>query len=119
MLFVWLVTLGIGIANACVVSSTHGHTESVQHAQVASHSEVNEAISNSDEVICLTVCTAEQTAVFKVKQVDNVVDASLALISQAPVLTVAVVDLDDHAAPSAVPTWREPPVSIRFLRLTI
>jgi len=119
MLFVWLMTLGVGIANACLLSDTDGHAGSSQHFQATSHLEVDEPAPDPDKVICLAVCAAEQTAAIKVKQLDNAAESQCAPISWASALTIAVVDLDDRSAPLNVATWREPPVSIRFLRLTI
>lgn len=117
MLFVWLMTLGIGIANACWVSDTHGHAGSAQHVQTTSHSEADEHAPG--KAICLKVCAAEQTIAIKVKPLDGVADVDLTPVAWATALTIAVVDLNDRTAPLAVATWREPPVSIRFLRLTI
>nr|WP_315493531.1 hypothetical protein [uncultured Rhodoferax sp.] len=119
MLFVWLMTLGVGIANACLVSDAHGQTGSTQHVQGIPHTEANERSPDPDKAVCLTVCAAEQTAVIKIKHFDNATDSQLAPIAWAPALTIVVIDLNDRAAPSAVAIWREPPVSIRFLRLTI
>jgi hypothetical protein len=119
MLFVWLMTLGVGIANACLLSDAHGHAGSTQHVQAISHLEEDEHGPDPDKAICLTVCAAEQTAAIKVKYFDNATDSQLAPMACAPALTIAVIDPNDRSAPLAVSTWREPPVSIRFLRLTI
>lgn len=119
MLFVWLMTLGVGMANACLLSDTHGQTGSTQHVQVTSHPAADEHALDPDEAICLTVCAAEQTATVKTKHFDNAADSQLAPIAWAQALTIAAIDPNDRFAPFAVATWCEPPVSIRFLRLTI
>ena len=119
MLFVWLVTLGIGIANACLVSDTHGHPGSRQHVHASSHMEADEHAPDPDKAICLAVCAAEQTAAIKLKHLDNAADSQCAPIAWASALTIAVIDLSGRSAPLAVATWREPPVFIRFLRLII
>ncbi|CAM8660103.1 hypothetical protein MCEMSEM22_02148 [Comamonadaceae bacterium] len=119
MLFVWLMTLGVGIANACLLSDAHGHAGSTQHDQAISHLEAEKHRPDPDKAICLTVCAAEQTAAIKVKYFDNATDSQLAPIAWAPALTTAVIDLSDRSVPLAVVTWHELPVSIRFLRLTI
>ena len=119
MLFVWLMTLGVGIANACLVSDAHGQTGSTQHIQATSHPEADEHAPDPDKAICLTVCAAEQTAAIKAKHFDNAADSQFAPIAWAPALMIASIDPNDRSAPLAVATWREPPVSIRFLRLTI
>jgi hypothetical protein len=119
VLFVWLMTLGVGIANACLVSDAHGHPGSTQHVQASSRIEADEHAPDPDKAICLTVCAVEQTAAIKVKHLDNAADSQCAPIAWASALTIAVIDLNDRPAPLAVATWREPPVFIRFLRLTI
>lgn len=119
MLMVWLMTLGVGIANACLVSEAHGHLGSVEHAQAAHHSEADEHTPEPDKALCLTVCAAEQTAAIKVKQLDSQAELLWAPIAWAAALTIAVDDLNDRSEPLAIANWCEPPVSIRFLRLTI
>jgi len=119
MLFVWLATLGIGIANACLPGDAHGHPGPVQQLQATVHAEADEHAPDPDEVICLNVCAAQQSAAIKVKPFDNAADSRLPLIAWAPALAIALVDPDDRPTPLAVQTWREPPVSIRFLRLTL
>jgi hypothetical protein len=119
MLVVWLMTLGVGIANACLVSEAHGHLVSAEHVQAAHHSEADEHTPEPDKALCLTVCAAEQIAAIKVKQLDNQAEFLWAPIAWAAALTIAVVDLNDRSEPLVIANWREPPVSIRFLRLTI
>ena len=120
VLFVWLMTLGIGIANACLVSNEHGHTSATHHVPVTTQAEEHHAPdADAHKAICLKVCAAEQATALKVKPVSTSVDAPMALLAWAPALTIAFIDPNDRLAPLAVPTWREAPMSIRFLRLTI
>ncbi len=119
MLFVWLMTLGIGFANACLLEEALGHHASTAQVQATHHEDVDEQALESDKAVCLTVCEVEQTAVVKFKQADVPSDLQAAPVAHFPALTVTVLDLNDRSVPSVVPDWREPPVSIRFLRLTI
>ena len=119
MLFVWLMTLGIGIANACIVSDARGHHTAAAQVQTSHHEDANQQPISSDKVVCLTVCDVQQSAVYKTKQVDVHLDLQAAPAVHCSPLTVAALDLNDRSVPSVVPDWREPPVSIRFLRLTI
>jgi uncharacterized membrane protein len=119
MVFVWLMTLGIGIANACLVSDAKGHHSTAAQVQSLHHEDANQQPISSDKAVCLTVCDAQQSAVYKTKQVDIHLDMQTAPAAYCSALTVAVLDLNDRTVPSVVPDWREPPVSIRFLRLTI
>lgn len=117
--FVWLMTLGIGIANACIVSDARGqHTSSVQ-VQSSHHEDANQQPIAPDKAVCVTVCDAQSTAVYKTKPVDVHLDLQIVPAAHCSALTVAVLDLNDSSVTSVVPDWREPPVSIRFLRLTI
>lgn len=119
MVFVWLMTLGIGIANACLLNEAPGHHTYVAQVQATHHEEVNEQTNASDKAVCLTVCEAEQTAAVKNRLVDVASDSQTAPIATCSALTVILVDLNDRVGPSVVPVWRELPMSIRFLRLTI
>jgi hypothetical protein len=53
------------------------------------------------------------------RPVDVHLDLQTVPAAHCSALTVAVLDLNDRSVPAVVPDWREPPVSIRFLRLTI
>jgi hypothetical protein len=119
MVFVWLMTLGIGMANACLVSHAQGHHTSSVQVNSSHHEYANQQPIASDKAVCLTVCDAQQTAVYKTEQVDDPSDSQTAPVAFYSALTVPVLDLNDRTVPSVVPDWREPPVSIRFLRLTI
>lgn len=118
MVFVWLMTLGIGIANACLVSDALGHHTSASQVQLSHHENANQQPIASGKAVCLTVCDAQQTAVYKTKPVDVHLDLQTVPVA-FPALSIAVIDPNDRFLPLVSSTWCEPPVSIRFLRLTI
>jgi hypothetical protein len=119
MAFVWLMTLGIGFANACLLGEALGHHAPTAQVQATHHEDVDGQALESEKAVCLTVCEVEKTAVVKFKQANVPSDLQAAPVVHFPALTVTVLDLNDRSEPSVVPDWREPPVSIRFLRLTI
>ncbi len=104
MLLAWLMTLGVGVAHACWVSALDSHPGLALQIQVA----------NS-----LAVCAAEQTSAIKIKQFDISTNLQLAPVAWASALTIAVVDINDRPTPLVIATWRDRPVFIRFLWLTI
>ncbi len=136
LLFVWLMSLGIGMVNACLLpQNDYGH-ELLSHGGSGFASEAFEeydvALGKVENIqvksdandpppaktMCLDFCTAAQSTLVK--------HHADALIAQDlfPVLYLTwlpVPALDQNAQPEAFgrPTWSEPPVSIRYLRLTI
>ncbi len=139
MLFMWLLTLGAGIANACLLHEDHAQAG---HAGVAAVSGAREAGARVDllgaeralaaavmdtadrdqmvqTVACRALCVAGQTAVPKQKAAgcaDPQTDAVL-------VVNCGPVSVPADPMPRL---WRiadaprpEPPVFIRFLRLTL
>ncbi len=138
MLFVWLLTLSVGIANACLLHADHARPGHIGGSGVRDWHEagtgldaqvvaqVLEAAAGGGEgtrlresIACRTLCVAGQTALPKQK---------------------ALAWADLHADPVLVATWGpasvlanpmpeavgvallprpEPPVYIRFLRLTL
>jgi hypothetical protein len=136
MLFVWLMSFGIGVANACLVDQGHGLREYGSHGHAGvgpdaipeghrAHEPVAASSVHSDKdrsapekVACLDFCVDEQSALVS-GHVDGSVHPEL-----APVLflTGLLVPVSDQTAPPqafANPIRSEPPVSIRYLRLTI
>ena len=136
MLFVWLMSLGIGVANACLVQHNPaedeflGHTRSGFMSQATIerelaldnfakvHVQTDENDKSPEKVACLNFCAAEQDTLVK--------DHADVLVAQdiVPVLFLTwllMPALDQTPQPEAFggPTWSEPPVSIRYLRLTI
>ncbi|WP_296273129.1 hypothetical protein [Rhodoferax sp.] len=133
MLFVWLMSLGVGIANACLLQQDQGsrdyftsgidltalperHAEPKHFATRAVLSEEN--TSSPEKVTCLHFCAAEQSTLVS----DHLV--GLVHLDLVPVLFLTgllVPATDQTSSPQAFanPAWSEPPVSIRYLRLTI
>lgn len=120
MLFVWLMTLGIGVANACLLTQDQGRHGLSVPASTEAYQNADEHALSPDAAVCLSFCAAEQTTLVKVQpQFDG--SAGLYLV---PVLffTGWLVPAIDRVTPLEAlgsPTWSEPPVSIRFSRLTI
>jgi hypothetical protein len=127
MLFVWLLALGTGIANACVVQENHarhghvGHHDAV-HTATPATATVQDALDHDTlpgKLVCQDFCASGQTGM--VKQAGDVPatpDVALALG-----LFWGLAELSaDHPAPIPAidgPPWAERPIFIRFLRLTI
>jgi len=133
MLFVWLLTLGVGIANACLLHEDHAQAgyernptgvmahagmDAVQSAPATSAGAGDEA-ALMDPIACRTQCMAAQMAVpaqMAVACGDRHDDPVLvATCGPARVLAdpVAIVS---GITPAPSP---ESPVYIRFLRLTL
>lgn len=120
MVFVWLTALGVGMANACLVDVAREHHHApATHVQATHHEDADEQSIASDKAVCLTVCDALQTAAVKIQKLDAPLDSQTAPAAWLPALAIAVVDLHDRSAPLVSNAWCEPPVSIRFLRLTL
>lgn len=68
MLFVWLMTLGIGIANACLTDGAQMQHGSATQVQTAHHEDSDAQSLTSDKLVCLKVCDVEKTAAVKKKQ---------------------------------------------------
>ncbi len=125
MLFVWLLALGTGIVNACLVQVDHARHGHLSHQDATTTAMLTTTLDDSDQdaspgkLLCRTFCASGQTGM--VKQPGDVpthMDVGLALGS---VWTFAEL-LANHASP--IPAhigspWVERPVFIRFLRLTI
>lgn len=136
MLFVWLLALATGMANACLLQQAparHGHTMAGLAAtrtgameaagglpaSAQARADDHEAASHATAA-CQNFCAAESSGLL------NPQGAKTTLLADAPVLLARGVGLlvptAEHAArrpnPSA-PPGSAPPVAIRFLRLTI
>ena len=125
MLFVWLVSLGIGVANACLVQQDHGRQELFSHSQsrlasgtAAAHPDAADHDKSPDKMACLNFCTAEQNTLIQ-HHADGVVAQDTVPVPFFTWLLVPVVDQTYQPEAFGGPTWSEPPVFIRFLRLTI
>lgn len=113
------MTLGIGIANACVLDPVQNHLSTVAHAAEVAHNDADEHTASPDKSICLDVCAAEQAALIKVKPLDipAVLDAMPVLFLST--LIVPVLDQNNRRVFDSKLLRYELPVSIRFSRLTI
>lgn len=119
MLFVWMMTLGISFANACLVDIAPDHNESASHTQAIHLDDRNEHSLASGKAVCLKVCAAEQTTVVKSKPLDISSGCHAVPVLWASALTIPAVDPNDRSAQIVSSTWYERPVAIRLLRLTI
>lgn len=138
MLFVWLLALGTGIANACLVQKNHGphgdpsHSHSVFTSTTAvksdvtsdilvkttAHDDADEHEMSPEKAVCLNFCVAEQNTLVK-HHADGLADVDIVPVLFLTWLLVPAVDQASKPEAFGSPTWSEPPVSIRYLRLTI
>ena len=122
MLFVWLMTLGVSIANACLVHQDeggHSHVVSVSAANT-DHQDSGGHDMSPETLACLDFCTAEQSALVKVKpQLDSSTGLDFVPVLFFTGWLLPTINRDIQLKAVWSPTWSEPPVSIRFSRLTI
>jgi hypothetical protein len=119
MAFVWLMALGVSVANACVIDLAQGHHST--SIQIQTHRPDGSGLQSkaADKTACLEFCADEQNIAVKVKQLDAATGTHLVSAIWLGAITVTVVDPNDRPAPAVIHLAHEPPVSIRFLRLTI
>ena len=135
-LFVWLMSLGIGVANACLVQQDHGPRGYVSQVRSGSalaalaelpaapdhfatnsvHSDEN--TSSPETITCLDFCVAQQSTLVK-DHLNGLPPSDLAPVLFLTGLPVAATDQTSPPDALEDPAWSEPPVSIRYLRLTI
>lgn len=126
MLFVWMMSLGVGVANACLLQQDHGprdYFSQAEHQAAPDHFAENpvhsdEHTSSPEKIACLHFCTAEQSTLIT-DQLDGLAHLDLVPILFLTGLPVSTTDQPSPAQVFAPPDWSEPPVSIRYLRLTI
>lgn len=122
MVLVWLITVGMGIANACVIhqdEALHGHPASASHAVVHQH-EADRHTMSPNALACLSFCTAEQSTLVKGKvQCDSPQAVDLAPVPLLVGLLLPRVEPVVQPRPVRCSRCSDPPVSIRFSRLTI
>jgi hypothetical protein len=136
MLFVWLMSLGIGVANACMVQQDHGAREYFSYGrsgadltdpperQVApahfatSSVHSDEDTSSPEKITCLHFCVAKQN-ILVTAHLNGLPQLDLAPVLFSTGLLVPATDQTSPLEALESPTWSEPPVSIRYLRLTI
>lgn len=136
MLFVWLMSLGIGLANACLARQgdagpdyfNPAHSGMTSEAltehdvtldrlgKVQVHADKNHP--SPEKSACLNFCVAEQNTLIKDQAGGPTAQAMVPVLF----LTWLLVPAADQSYPPqafASPNGSEPPVSIRYLRLTI
>lgn len=136
MLFVWLMSLGIGVANACLLQQDHGPHE--YYSQGSSRTDLTALAerqaaqdhfatnpvhfdghtSSPEKITCLHFCVAEQSTLIT-DHLDGLAHLDLVPILFLTGLPVPTKDQPSPAQPFTSPSWSEPPVFIRYLRLTI
>lgn len=129
MVWVWLLGVAMGLANACLLhpeGAGHGYPGSVSVAGVLQHDahhhdhDAGNGTMSPAALACLSFCTAEQGALVKGKvQCDSLQAVDLAPVHLLGGLTLPRLELDLRAWPVRCSHCPDPPVSIRFLRLTI
>lgn len=127
MLFVWLLVMGMGMANACLASEDHARHGHLQHhdATLADQSTAQAQLdahappASAAKATCQKFCTAAQSSVSEQQSHEpGQVDAGLVLASAgwqaspAPDRRCLWAGQRDRA-------WTEPSITIRFLRLTL
>ncbi len=136
MLFVWMMSLGIAVANACLVQQDHGPREYFSQAPSGTdlaaladfqaardHFATNpvhsdEHTSSPEKITCLHFCVAEQSTRIT-DHLDGLTHVDLVPILFLTSLPALTIDQLSPAQAFTSPGWSEPPVSIRYLRLTI
>lgn len=136
MLFVWMISLGIGVANACLLQQDQGprdyfsqgpagndltaHVEGVVSRDhfAANPVHSDEHTSSPEKITCLHFCEAEQSTLIT-GHLDGFAHLDLVPILFLTGLPVPTTGQALPAQAFTSPSWSEPPVSIRFLRLTI
>ncbi len=136
MLFVWLMSLGISVANACLVQQDHPGRELLSHSRsgmtsvaaterdvalhnfAKAHVQADENVMSPEKLTCLNFCVAEQDTLVK-HQVDS--DLGHAIVPVLFLTWPLLPALDQISQPEAFGslTSTGPPIFIRYLRLTI
>ena len=123
MLALWLLALGIGVANACLLhpqTNRQGVTGPAVTGKLASQSGHAQGASHEPgELACAEFCALEQATL--VKQQKHPLPDALGALGSAPLLAQAL------AAPEGRPGYwigsrderPRAPIFIRFLRLTL
>lgn len=116
MLFVWMMSLMVGFANACVVDEAHFAVRLLNAD--ARDSAAGKHDDTAAKGACKAFCAAEETGVLKYH------GNTLSTASATPLIVQAWVNpthaaLEPQRFSLSAPHWVPPPVHIRFLRLTI
>ena len=127
MLFVWLLVVGTGMANACLANEDHAQHGHLQHhdATLADQSTAQAQLdaqappTSAAKATCQKFCTAAQSSVFEQQSHEpGHVDAGL-VFAIAGWQASTAPDRRCLWAGQRDPAWTEPSVAIRFLRLTL
>jgi hypothetical protein len=136
MLFVWLMSIGISVANACFIQEDHEPRENFSQGpsgtDLTAHAEreaardpfatnvvhSDENISSPEKIACLHFCVAEQSTLIT-DHLDGLSHPNLLPILFLTGLAVPTTDQQSPGQAFTSPNWSKPPVSIRYLRLTI
>lgn len=122
MLFVWLMTLGVSVANACLVhqdAGRHSHLVSVSTADT-DHQDSDGHDMSPETLACLDFCATEQSTLVKVNpQLDSPTGLDFVPVLFFTGWLLPTINRDIQLKALGSPAWSEPPVSIRFARLTI
>jgi hypothetical protein len=136
MLFVWLMSLGIGVANACLVQHNPAEDEFLGHTRsgymskatiereraldnfAKAHVQADENDKLPEKVACLNFCAAEQNTLIK-HHADALVAQDIVPVLFLTWLLMPALDSIPQPEAFGSPTWSEPPISIRYLRFTI
>jgi hypothetical protein len=127
MLFVWLLVVGMGMANACLANQDHARHGHLHHHDEAAADEVaveaqldpHAQPTPPAKKTCQTFCAAAQNSVFKQQSQEpaQTDEALFVAIAWRPALPAPY----RHSpwAGQRNSTGPEPSVAIRFLRLTL
>lgn len=127
MLFVWTLALGTGFANACLVQEDHaryghlGHPDTGVTSMLVSGLDLmdDEHDSSPEKKACQNFCAAEQMGVVKPSaDAPAHLDVALVQVSLPPVAPL-LADRASQRPDPGDPDGSQPPLFIRFLRLTL
>ena len=136
MLFVWLMSIGIGVANACLIQQDHGprgysgqgrsgiglaasaerHAAPDHFANNSVHNDGN--ILSPGKMTCLHFCVAELSTL-PTDHLDGLAHLGLFPLLFLNNLLAPATDQTSTPEASASLIWSEPPVFIRYLRIII
>jgi hypothetical protein len=128
MLFVWLLVLGMGMANACLAEENHARHGHLQHhhdpgaepATTEAQPDSHVSPTSPEKAACQNFCADAQSSVCKQQSHEpGLMDPGVALTALARWQVSPVPYSPSLWALPRDPAWTEPSVAIRFLRLTL
>lgn len=123
VLLVWLLALGVGIADACVVQAAAAQLAGPHEgANCPAHAEVpkDEQASHGDKLLCLKVCGEDAAKAASAKQ--QLDPGAVAWLAPPPAPLwpdVAAPEARREPHADAAPPLARVPIPIAFLRLTL